>query len=125
LISSCDNTARKLRDAAAFLRELPNKLSRCEVLQVEDMSSQFGNIFAKNVEEAAQFCDEAVGALIQQKLDPLIIDRPGKHRTARAYVLNLAGQISKPLYGTLATIASVALDCDVTKQQVIDWLRAG
>jgi hypothetical protein len=123
-LSSCENTARQLRAAAVALRELPNKLSRSELLQIRDLSPQFGDIYAKQVEEAAQFCDEAVGEIINQKaIDPLVVDRPGYHRTARGYVLNLAGQISKPLYGTLAIIASVALDCTVTKQQVIDWAR--
>jgi hypothetical protein len=72
LLASCGDTAKKLRDAAATLRELPSKLSRCEVLEIGDLSSQFGNIFAKNVEEAAQFCDEAIAVIIEQKLDPLV-----------------------------------------------------
>jgi hypothetical protein len=95
-------------------------------LQIRDLSPQFGDIYAKNVEEAAQFCDEMVAEIKNQKaFDPLVVDRPGHrgHRAARGYVLNLAGQISKPLYGTLATIASVALNCSVTKQRVIDWTR--
>jgi hypothetical protein len=124
LLASCDNTAKQLRDAARTLRELPSKLARCEILQIGDLSEQFANIYAKQVEEAAQFFDEAATEIIKQKaVDPLVVDRPGHHRVARSYVLNLADQVSKPFYGTLATIASVALNCSVTKQQVIDWTR--
>jgi hypothetical protein len=126
LLSSYSRTAKQLRAAAVALRVLPNKLSRCELLQIGDLSPQFGGIYAKQVEEAAQFCDKMIAELKNQKaIDPLVVDRPGHrgHRAARGYVLNLAGQISKPLYGTLATIASVALNCSVTKQRVIDWTR--
>jgi hypothetical protein len=124
LLASCEDTAKQLRDAATVLRELPSKLSRCELLQIGDLSPQFGDIYAKSVEEAARFCDEATAEIIKQKaIDPLVVDRPGHHRAARGYILNMAGQIGKPLYGTLATIASVAVDCSVTKQQVIDWTR--
>lgn len=123
-LSSCSRTAKQLRAAAVALRVFSNKLSRCELLQIRDLSPQFGDIYAKNVEEAAQFCDEMVAEIKNQKaFDPLVVDRPGRHRAARGYVLNLASQISKPLHGTLATIASVALDCSVTKQQVVDWTR--
>jgi hypothetical protein len=124
LLASCENRAKQLRDAAIALRELPNRLARCELLQVGDISQWFAEICAKNVEEAATLYDEAAVEIIKQKAsDPTVVDRPGHHRAARSYVMNLASHISKPLYGTIATLASVALNCSVTKDQVREWSR--
>jgi hypothetical protein len=83
------------------------------------------------MERAAKFYEGAISEIIQLKavegLDPRVVDRPGQYRAERSYVRHLAASISKPLYGTLATIASVALDRPledpVTKEQVIEWTR--
>jgi hypothetical protein len=127
LLASCENIARQLRNSATDLRRLAGKLSGSEMLNLEDVGHQDGEYYASNIEEAARFYDSAVTKIIQLKglegLDPRVVDRPGRYRTARSYVRHLAAQISKPLFGTLATIASVALDRSVTKEQVIEWTR--
>ena len=127
LLASCEDTAKQLRNSAATLRALPGNLSGSEFFEVEDVRQQFAEINAKQIEEAAEFCDGAVEKIIRLKgfegLDPRVVDRPGQYRSARSYVRHLAASISKPMYGTLAAIASVALDQPITKEQVIEWSR--
>lgn len=127
LLASCEDTAKQLRNSAATLRALPCKLSGSEGFEVKDVEQWVAESHAKQIEEAAEFCDGAVEKIIRLKgfegLDPRVVDRPGQYRAARSYVRHLAAQISKPLYGTLAAIASVALDHPITKEQVIEWSR--
>jgi hypothetical protein len=123
-LEHCEHTAEQLRAAAAALRDLPWILARCERWQVKDISQQFAEIHAKQVEDAATFCEEAAEEIGNQiEGDPLVADRPGHHRKARGYIINLASLLNKPLYGTLATVASVALDMHISKEQVIEWSR--
>ena len=127
LLASCESIATQLRKSAADLRTLPDKLSGSEMLELEDVGDQDAKYHAWNVEEAARFYDSAVAIIIQLKglegLDPRVVDRPGRYRTERSYVRHLAASISKPLLGTLATVASVALDRPISKEQVAEWTR--
>jgi hypothetical protein len=127
LLASCEDMAKQLRKSAADLRALPSKLSGSERFEIEDVEHWDAGYHAGNIEEAAKFYEGAVAKIIQLKafegLDPRVVDRPGRYRTERSYVRHLTAQISKPLLGTLATIASVALDRPVTKDQVIEWTR--
>src|SRR5262245_14766388 len=127
LLASWETMANQLRNAASNLRLLPGKLSGSEHLETEYWEHQDAEYYARNIEEAASFYDSAVAKIIQLKafegLDPRVVDRPGRYRTERSYVRQLAAQISKPLLGTLATITSVALDRPITKEQVIEWTR--
>ena len=127
LLASCESIARELRKSAADVRALPDKLSGSEFLETRDMEHGTAEYHAKNMERAAKFYDGAIAKIIQLKavegLDPRVVDRPGKYRPARSYVRHLATNIGKPLYATLATVTSVALDCTITKEQVIEWTR--
>src|SRR5262245_22095040 len=127
LLGSCEDMAKQLRNAASTLRLLPGKLSGSERLEIEDVEHWDAEYHANRIEEAAQFFDGAVAKIIRLKaiegLDPRVVGRPGQYRTERSYVRHLAAQISKPLFGTLATVASVALNRTVTKEQVIEWTR--
>jgi hypothetical protein len=112
LLASYESIAKQLHGSAADLRKLPGKLSGSEWLQIVGVEYEDAEYHAKNIEEAAKFYEGAVAEIIRLKalegLDPQIVDRPGRYRTERSYVRHLAAQISKPLLGTLATIASVA-----------------
>jgi hypothetical protein len=123
---ACTSTARQLREGAAFLRMLPSKISGSAVLEAIDFSQEEAGFHANALEEAARFCETA--AAQQKGLEgPQIISRHTgkKNKAARAYVRLLASHLSEPLYGTIAAIASVALDRPdhdpVTKDQVVEW----
>jgi hypothetical protein len=129
LRTHCEDTAKKLRDAVKALRRVPYRNAIAAIRQYTFLYDDDGatdewvaDTYAK-FEDVAKFCDSLVAETIELKKNFVVINRPGHHRRARGYVLILANLISKPLYGTLATIASVALNCDVKKQQVIDWTR--
>jgi hypothetical protein len=70
--------------------------------------------------------------LIQEEIDenPSIISRNRGDPTLRSYVIALHPWMLRyfgtPLYGTLATIANVAFECEVvTGSMVRDWVRCG
>jgi hypothetical protein len=129
LIASCTNMSKQLRKSAATLRALPTRLSGSHRLEVESVEHKTADSLAKQIEDAASFCDNAAATINELKgsagFNPQVVDRAGycRHRRARAYTRQIAAQINQPLYETIATVASVALDCSVTKQQVIDWTR--
>ena len=127
LLASCESIARELRKSAADVRALPDRLSGSEMLEIQDIEHGHAEYHARNMERAAKFYEGAIAKIVQLKavegLDPRVVDRPGQYRPARSYVRHLATNISKPLYGTLATIASVALDHPISKEQVIEWTR--
>ena len=127
LLASCESIARELRKSAADVRALPDKLSGSKFVELRDMEHGVARYHATNIERAAKFYEDAIDKIIQLKavegLDPRVVDRPGQYRPARSYVRHLARHINRPLYATLATVASVALDCRITKDQVIEWTR--
>jgi hypothetical protein len=129
LLASCEKMSRQLRRSAAGLRALPSRLSGSDHLDVEGIEYRLAEVHAKQIEDAAKFFDNAAATINELKdsagFNPQIVNRPGhrRHRRARAYTRQLAAQINEPLYQTIATIASVALDCSVTKEQVIEWTR--
>jgi hypothetical protein len=130
LLASCEQTAKQLRNAATILSALPTKLSGSDYLTAGGMRHQVAENHAREIEEAAAFCDAAVAVIIELKafegINPRVVDRPGQYRTERSYVRHLAASIGTAgLYGTCATIASVALDSQITKEQVIEWTRWG
>ena len=129
LRTHCEDTAKKLREAAGALRRVPYKNAIAAIHQYTFYYEDYGVTNERvaeacaKIEDVTKFCDSLAAETIELEKSFVVIDRPGRHRTVRGYVLILASLISKPLYGTLATIASVALNCDVSKQQVIDWTR--
>jgi hypothetical protein len=128
-LASCTNMSKQLRKLAATLRALPSRLSGSDRLDVESVEHRTAESHAKQIEDAANFCDNAAPTIKELKasagFNPQVVERAGnhRHRRARAYIRQLAAQIKQPLYETIATVASVTLDCCVTKQQVIDWTR--
>jgi hypothetical protein len=129
LLASCTKMSKQFRKSAAILRALPSRLSGSDRLDVDSVEHRTAESHAKQIEDAASFCDNAAATINELKasagFNPQVVDRAGyrRHRRARAYTRQLAAQINQPLYETIATVASVALDCSVTKQQVIDWTR--
>jgi hypothetical protein len=65
---------------------------------------------------------------MQSKKLPTVIVRRRRSKDnlrARTFILNVATLTDKPMLGTLATLASVALEADVDKSQVREWLMGG
>ena len=129
ILASCKNISKQLRKFAVTLRALPGRLPGSDRVEVEGIEHRLAESHAKKLEDTASFCDNNAATIKELKgsagFNPQVVGRPGhrRHRRTRAYVRQLAAQISEPLYGTIATIASVALDCSVSKEQVIDWTR--
>jgi hypothetical protein len=82
-----------------------------------------------NIKRAAYFWESFAAAISRGLANghPLIIERSHGNEPARAYVGMLERETRKifksSLYGTLATVASVALSQKVTKDQVVFWCR--
>jgi hypothetical protein len=123
LVDSYREQARRLRKEAAWFKRLEMGLA--------SEAAEHG----RAVERAAAWCKAEADEMASEE-DPshplhdntLVV---GRHRKGlphvRAYCIRLAQIMyllyDDVLYGTVASIASVALDCSVTKQQVIDWTR--
>jgi hypothetical protein len=116
--------AARLRLSAAMLRKL--NLQHGPQIDVQD---QFIEIHARQIEDAAEFCDEIVSvyAKFKDAEAPLVVERDFGSNETRGYVRmlavetrNLFGQL---LAGTLAKVASVATGKEVTPAQVHNWAR--
>ena len=122
-ISQYQREAARLRLSAAMLRKL--KLQYGEVVQ---NAVQFADIHANDIEQAADFCDEIVDMLSKIKAfeSRLAVTRNYGNPEARGYVIQLSIEtknlFGKQLRGTLATVASVALNKEITREQVRKWL---
>jgi hypothetical protein len=88
---------------------------------------------ARQIADAAKFCDETAAELTRLEAvhAPLVVYRNHGHREARGYVRMLAVETRKlfgaKLYGTLANVASVALNKEagreVTPKQAENWCK--
>jgi hypothetical protein len=120
LVNFYRERAKQLRDAAAWLIECPQN----------DMEAEE---HGQAVERAAAWCEKEADEMDDK--DPnqtfydntLVVGRQRGSPRLRAYCIKLAELMhllyGNTLYGTVASIVSVALNCSVTKQQVIDWTR--
>jgi hypothetical protein len=127
MLATYRKQAEQLRASALVLRDLHLVSGLADnFLQYGDISKQSADIHANQIEDAANFCDEIVEAIIELKAaDPLIVDRDYGNREARGYVRlmsiemhRLFGQL---MAGTLATVASVALEIEIADKQVRNW----
>jgi hypothetical protein len=81
----------------------------------------------KNIEGAADFCDETANILTQVKAAqaPLVVKRNYGNRHARGYVRMLAVEARRLFgrigYRTIATVASTALAKEISATQVRKW----
>jgi hypothetical protein len=131
LLATCRDEAERLRASAKVLRDLRLMPGGAQDwFQLGEISTQFQNIYANQIEEAADFYDEISENIINQKTqggDSFTVERDFGNRAPRAYIRLLAPEtrmlFGTPLYGSLATVASVALGCTVTTPQVREWAR--
>jgi hypothetical protein len=131
LLATCRDQAERLRASAKVLRELRLTPGGAQNwFQLGEVSTQFQNIHADNIERAAICYEEISDIIINRKTqggDSFTIERDFGNRSPRAYVRLLAPEtrilFGTPLYGTLATTTSVALGCTVTTPQVREWAR--
>jgi hypothetical protein len=130
LIARCRVEAARLRLSAVRLRGLYLIPAEVRNFLPTDISEQFGNIYANNIEEAAKFFDEIEAALVKLKAAeaPLVVSKDYGNRDTRGYVRMLATETRK-LFGltlirSLATTASVALMKDVRPKQVRNWTQS-
>jgi hypothetical protein len=115
----CRDEAAKLHTVAEFLREQPG------VIPIDDRHIDH----AANVEAAAAALDRGADRWAAIKPSPLLtVTREQPHRRARQYVNILAKGTRQLfgtlLYGTLATVTSVALSEKIKGEQVRNWCRA-
>src|SRR5262249_42199691 len=95
-----------------------------------DITKQFADIYANNIEEAAKFFEEIEAALVKLKAAeaPLVISKNYGNRDTRGYVRMLAAEtrrlFGKTLTRSLARIASVALMKEVSPNQVRKWTQS-
>ena len=125
--------ARQLRKSAAEMRRIAKPKDNPAPFgegTPEDGSARIVLSLIKNVERAAGFFDYSAASTLMagSHFPPIKRARHKKNLHARGYVRSLATVTRKlfsggPLYGTLATVASVALEKDITKDQVIDWTK--
>jgi len=101
--------------------------AEARVLLPWDITEQFADIYASNIEEAAKFFDEIEAALANLKAAeaPLVVNKNYGNRDTRGYVRMLATETRK-LFGmtltrSLATTASIALMKEVSPNQVRKW----
>jgi hypothetical protein len=128
-IADCRLQAARLRLSAVRLRGLYLIPTPARNFLPADITEQFADIYANNIEEAAKFLDEIEAALVKLKAAeaPLVVSKDYGNREARGYVRVLAAETRK-LFGTtlirtLATTASVALSTKVTPTQVRKWTQ--
>jgi len=126
-IADCRLQAARLRLSAARLRGLYLIPAEARVLLPWDITEQFADIYASNIEEAAKFFDEIEAALANLKAAeaPLVVNKNYGNRDTRGYVRMLATETRK-LFGmtltrSLATTASIALMKEVSPNQVRKW----
>ena len=126
-ILRCRCEAASLRLSAARLRGLFLIPTSTRELLPTEISKQFADIYANDIEDAAIFFDEIEAALVELKAAeaPLIVGRVHGNREARGYVRLLAEETRKlfgsPLYGSLAKVASIALGKEVSLLQARKW----
>ena len=126
-IADCKLQAARLRLSAARLRGLYFVPSEVRNFLPADISEQFADIYANNIEEAAKFFDEIKDALVKLKAAeaPLVVNKDYGNRETRGYVRMLA-IVTRKLFGktltrSLARTASVALMKEVSANQVRKW----
>jgi hypothetical protein len=77
MLATYRNQAEQLRGSAAVLRNLhlvPGSADK--FLQYGDLSKQFADIHASQIEDASKFCDEIVDTITELKdAEPLIVHR--------------------------------------------------
>jgi hypothetical protein len=126
-IARCRLEAARLRLSAVRLRGLYLIPTSARHFLPADISEQFADIYANDIEEAANFFDEIEAALVKLKAaeSPLVVHRNHGNPEARGYVRLLARETRKlfgsPLYGSLAKVTSVALGKEVSLLQARKW----
>jgi len=101
-LTTCRDQAKQLRASAKVLRELRLMPGGAQNwFQVGDISIQFQNIYANQIEDAAGFYDEISETIINRKTkeaDWLTVERDFRNRTPRAYIRLLAPE-TRILFG--------------------------
>jgi hypothetical protein len=126
-IARCRAEATRLRLSALRLRGLYLIPAEARNFLPGDITEQFADIYANNIEEAAKFFEEIEAALVKLKAAeaPLVVIKDYGNRDARGYVRMLATEtrklFGKTLIRSLATTASVALMKEVSPNQVRKW----
>jgi len=79
----------------------------------------------KSLMDAAQFYRECAAECTKET--PFDVARNTGDGQARGFARALSAlcreQFGYPLYGTVATVASVVLECDITREAVREWCR--
>ena len=126
--SGLDVPISQYKEVAAALRLYAWKMLRLNI-RCREHDGLWEDRHFKNIEEAADFCDEMAKTLTEIKgaQAPLIVKRNYGNRQARGYVRMLAAEARRLFgrvgYRTIATVASVALGKKVTPTQVRNWVR--
>ena len=124
--------AKQLRKSAAEMRRIvkPKHPTPFGEGTPEDGFARIHLSLVKSIEGLLDFSSYSAASTLKtgSHFPPVKRARHKKNLHARGYVRSLAIVTRKlfsggPLYGTLATVASVALAKDITKDQVIDWTK--